>query len=123
SIRLRRAVSDDILKLAGQEVVVSADVRASNGTTSGSVYVMQLPSNYVARGGSFENITSERKRRNVVLPVHDNIANLTDLTVTLAIERTDTEVKNRKVERGNKATDWSPAPEDIQSSLDAATKR
>lgn len=29
-------------------------------------------------------------------------------------------VKNVKVERGNKATDWTPAPEDLQSGLDSA---
>src|SRR5699024_12105002 len=30
--------------------------------------------------------------------------------------------KYAKLEKGNKATDWSPAPEDVQASLDATTK-
>lgn len=31
-------------------------------------------------------------------------------------------IKSLKIERGNKATDWSPAPEDVQESIDATTK-
>lgn len=116
STRLRRVVSNDILKLAGKEIVISADVR-SDVTTSGTVYIMQLPSSYVTERVTFKNITSEWERHSVVLPVNDNIASLTDLSVTFATG-TDVEVKNWKVEQGNKATDWTPAPEDTTDYVD-----
>lgn len=88
--------------------------------------------------GQFNNITiasthegEDDKRYNVIIPVTQGWIDLINnggrvqWTIQLS-ERTDTNAKlymyAAKLERGNKATDWSPNPTDIYTGLDNASK-
>lgn len=116
--RLRYAVSNDILRLAGKEVTISLDIKSTT-SESGNVYIMELPSRYVTSQTDIDGFTNDWKRFSVVVTANSDISDLTDLTLTLA-SGSDVSIRNVKAEKGNKATDWTPAPEDVTNYVDTS---
>ncbi|WP_017258393.1 phage tail protein [Pedobacter arcticus] len=67
-------------------------------------------------GGDF-NFTTNFKRYSFTFstPVNNQPIIITSVTPSRVLH-----FKNIKLEKGNKATDWTPAPEDVQSAIDTA---
>ena len=55
----------------------------------------------------------------------DSWAETTALKELECVVGTDSEVyfKNVKIEKGNKATDWTPAPEDVDAAIDVVSSK
>lgn len=116
-----------------QEYTYSADVRIDNyvaGTTnpyvrlyfSGSTGSVWLGSTTVSGDNDISKLTSGKwTRMTFVVKFASKPAAMSahmyarDFTGTLYF-------KNLKLEKGNKATDWSPAPEDVDTSISNAAK-
>ena len=68
------------------------------------------------------DVTTEWKRFYVTLNIPDKDESFDEFIIGVAIHgsiNNDLYFRNFKLEKGNKATDWSPAPEDIDDSIDS----
>ena len=110
-VRLQHVIDD-----VNSEWTVSFDVK---GTGSGKVYADICDTQIDITKYPRINISSDYQhyvgcvKPAQVTSVYDFVDINADATVTALT------IKNIKVEKGNKATDWTPAPEDVQSEIDA----
>ncbi|MEN2468252.1 hypothetical protein AAIB49_19920, partial [Ornithinibacillus sp. JPR2-1] len=102
-----------------KEYVVSADIRGESGAQFG------LRSNATSGGNetfykSHSNIDEDEWTR--VQTVFKFTRDFDDILLLVRIPSIDIplDIKNIKIEKGNKATDWTPAPEDVQAEIDEA---
>lgn len=96
---------------------VSFDVRSDDATH----VRIDIADRFDALQGGYREISSEWRRVTCTVDV-DNYSeamyHFVDIG-TSPYEANSIEVRNIKVEKGNKATDWTPAPEDIEAQIDA----
>lgn len=122
---------NDFLSLginAGDTITFSLDVKGSSDSNKPSIRIIfqGKGSNWWTGSSSSLNTqftpTSEFKRVYVTYTLPDS-ATLVSHTMWLAIHgnmQADLYIKNLKLEKGNKATDWTPAPEDVDAAIDSA---
>src|SRR5690625_1716049 len=103
--------------LSGEEYTLSFEAKSTNGTDNfyistnvrrGSTYQRifdKLPSEKYARY-SYTLVAKNRSENVIEIMINNRISNNPNNTGYLYI-------KKLKLEKGNKATDWSPAPEDV----------
>lgn len=97
----------------------------TDDATSGTIIVQSY--NEVATNLSSINLSETIKSGHVeeVFKIPDTWSNSTNVGVKFLLNNVTGTVKfsNLKLELGNKPTDWSPAPEDVQSSLNSSENK
>ncbi|WP_291076335.1 MULTISPECIES: phage tail protein [unclassified Empedobacter] len=103
----------------GDEVTFSIDLKVSYDAEVLLNYMPHYPNNIAL--GTFNLKANQWTRKSITLKILNNDGNAFlfglggNNTPNLIIN-----YKNPKVEFGNKATDWTPAPEDVESSIEQA---
>ena len=130
--RLTIKVEDHLKVKKGEDYVLTLDVRGRTIHKKGSGVGL-----YVANGNGSNQIANEcfypideANYTRLVYPFkaqRDSTASsLIQVFLSSLYQQTDSTslvyVRNVKLERGTVATDWSPAPEDVQADLDKETK-
>jgi hypothetical protein len=111
-VRLRRVISGN------GWWTVSFDVRSDDATH----VIIDIADKYDVLQGTDREISSEWRRVTCTVDVDrysEEVYHFVDIG-TFPYEANSIEVRNIKLEKGNKATDWTPAPEDVQAEIDAA---
>ena len=105
------------------DYIISFYARADSNRKNGGIYIGGASVNYILNFGSFD-VTTEWKR--YIFTAKCTLASSSDSTLGLYIycnqaqsDNTNKwlELKEIKLEKGNKATAWTPAPEDIDAEL------
>lgn len=106
------------LGIAGKDVTVSFDVIAT--TSSGTVTVQWNNTPW----GTFSAFTPSTTSKHIVITkTQPSSGSATGIQLRLDNLTGDVNVSNFKMEFGNKATTWTPAPEDIDSEIGSLTTR
>ena len=108
-------------ELAGEQVVVSFEARHDSNGSPVTPHVYYRTSDGYNMGHSYgegKRTTTEYQR--FVIPIDEDkipsdMTDYTTLTIRKSDESTTVYIRNIKLEKGNKATDWTPAPEDINA--------
>ena len=110
-------------ELLGREITVSFDWEVTGTTTSGLFYVQLNATPWTAFSDTISVSSSNKKgktSKTFIMPTSSATSTLMcrkdNFVGTLTIS-------NFKIEIGNKATDWSPAPEDVQASIDLKAEK
>lgn len=119
------SLSEDKHELSGSNAIVSFEARHredSDPYVLHAYYRTGSGGNLGYSYGDRKETTTEYQR--FIIPIDtDKIPNNMDDYVTLIIRKPSNGgyiyVRNIKLEKGNKATDWTPAPEDVQSEIDS----
>ena len=103
----------------GDSITVSFDWEISNVTTAGSFRVETVSDNvyktHISGPHDFGSATSGHYVATKILNENDVVLNKIRIRIDNSV--LDIRIKNMKLEKGNVATDWSPAPEDVNSKL------
>ncbi|WP_395762434.1 hypothetical protein [Elizabethkingia anophelis] len=119
------SVRTDYLKnLVGKQVVFSFDIKTNNGgiLRDINVYGYQQSGITISDSRTFKNSEFEKWERFslittiVDLPVPPNYS-MGDIGFYDPVGNNNYSIRNVKIEEGNKATDWTPAPEDINNEI------
>ncbi|WP_407483289.1 hypothetical protein [Elizabethkingia meningoseptica] len=119
------SVRTDYLKnLVGKQVVFSFDIKTNNGgiLRDINVYGYQQSGITISDSRTFKNSEFEKWERFslittiVDLPVPPNYS-MGDIGFYDQVGNNNYSIRNVKIEEGNKATDWTPAPEDINNEI------
>ena len=109
--------SFNLNELLGKEITVSFDWEVTGATTSGLFYVQLNNTPWTAFSNTVSVSSSNKKgktSKTFIMPTSSTTSTLMcrkdNFVGTLTIS-------NFKIEIGNKATDWTPAPEDVDSSI------
>lgn len=113
----------------GEEITISFDYRG-NMTDLGAFYFLQRTSPNVSVNTFPDAIISEEEWQHYTYTFSSNYANDRTCYAALLFYTGSTEAGkwieikkgSLKLERGNRATDWSPAPEDVDSDISNAAK-
>lgn len=117
------------VKVLGEEITISFDFKLDSGGTSGrriNVYAYQQNGVSIYGGYTIEasEMTTSWKRVSFTTNAYNWGDNGTYTTGAIyiydAVGTNSYSVRNIKIERGNKATDWTPAPEDVDKSINDA---
>ncbi|HAY3540783.1 hypothetical protein CMU09_18235 [Elizabethkingia anophelis] len=122
------SVRTDYLKnLVGKQVIFSFDIKTNNGgiLRDINVYGYQQSGITISDSRTFKNSEFEKWERFslittiVDLPVPPNYS-IGDIGFYDQIGNNNYSIRNVKIEEGNKATDWTPAPEDLNEEITIA---
>lgn len=119
--------------LSGEEVTFSCLVRGSHATTCRLMHYVQINGvvNNLPTHNTVRNITTEWQRisATVTVPVYSEDATVVFRFTPYTIVIPEGEIDNLyidtcewKIEKGNRATDWTPAPEDVDSDISNSAK-
>lgn len=116
------AITDIIQKFSGQELTYSLDVKVP---VAGNVSFYSLGLHTVGFNKSF-NLEADVWTRIVATGIASydaaNPSSYCNLSIYGIYDSGRIPiVRKLKIEKGNKATDWTPAPEDVQAGIDAAS--
>jgi hypothetical protein len=111
----------------GKKCILSFDCISPNGSTPFSVYNNNGDARYnIAVSGLKTPIGNTWTHQEVVVTVADrgegHVESVSDKIEMYASEKLGVKVKNVKFEIGTKATDWTPAPEDVAGDISNASK-
>ena len=106
----------------GKEISISFDAISPNGDTPIHIYNSNGKPRYTFPAKNMGNISVEWKHIEYTVTIVDAGETDTSEYYSNKIEfycpnQMGCKIRNVKLEIGNKATDWSPAPEDIESSI------
>lgn len=117
-------ISQYIKAKAGEKYILSGNVRG-DGISTMRFYVTERDENYV-------DIVANMLGNNLIAPIvetriHSDVYTVkNDCNLHFRIENSVSNatlwVSSLKLEKGNKATDWTPAVEDVQNGIDDASK-
>ena len=105
-------------EISGKEITVSFDWEVTGTTTSGSFYIQLNNTPWTSFSNTVSVSASNKKGKAVktfVMPTTSTTSTVMCRKDSLVGTLT---ISNFKIELGNKATDWTPAPEDVQVSID-----
>lgn len=108
--------------IRGKKYTISFDARLlpESSNTNCTIYFRAAGTGYSTTQMGKAIIDKTKKRYSITVDSHAESDTSTYSYFTLFIDRTTTiYISNVKVEQGNKATGWSPAPEDVDSKADA----
>lgn len=97
--------------LPGETLTLSFDVSGLEGTLSFGINNQNLNIVSLINGRVYKTFVMDKTR--TAITIDDNVRNTSSNNIRLT---------NFKLEKGNKATDWTPAPEDIDESILAVSK-
>lgn len=129
--------ADSIKKQAGKKITVSVDIEITNGISSnndgriGAEFSVQFTDGSSQYFGTWETVGTAAKtikRRlstTIIINANKTIATVKDLGIYIQRTTSGTfKIGRPKVELGDKATDWTAAPEDISKEiLDITTEK
>lgn len=104
---------------SGQQYTMSFNVRSDNVTSINSCYLMSMEGVSNIRLTNIDGINSSWQR----IEFHFTASQTGNYYFGLGLSnflRGSFQIKRVKIEKGNKATDWSPAPEDVEAKIEAA---
>ena len=118
---------DGVIK-DGVTVTISADIKTNGHVDSIDFFIFDKNiKNTRARNFRINPQTYQRLSATLTTKDHVDGEDWSEVTVRFDNNATDSEgttailyVRNPKLELGNKPTDWTPAPEDVQNDIDAA---
>lgn len=116
----------------GDVLTFSVDIKSNKEDITNKPFI-SIHSNFIETGkwwygtghktiSKIIDVTTEWKRFYVTLNIPDKDESFDEFIIGVAIHgsiNNDLYFRNFKLEKGNKATDWSPAPEDIDDSIDS----
>ena len=114
----------------GKKCILSFDCISPNGSTPISVYNQNGNPRYLMNtSGIISPINNEWIHQELIITVTDrgdsssyNEAQSNKIEIYCSAQM-GCKVRNVKLEIGNRATDWTPAPEDVQAEIDRIKKR
>lgn len=111
----------------GKKCVLSFDCISPNGSTPISVYNNNGDARYyISTSGLITPIDNAWVHQELIVTVTDrgegHADSVSDKIEVYASDKLGVKIKNVKFEVGTKATDWTPAPEDVNSDILAASK-
>jgi hypothetical protein len=111
----------------GKKCVLSFDCISPNGSTPISVYNNNGDARYnISTSGLITPIDNAWVHQELIVTVTDrgegHIDSVSDKIEVYASAKLGVKIKNVKFEVGTKATDWTPAPEDVDDSIANASK-
>lgn len=129
-------IAEDLSAYSGKYMTLGFDYEYSNVTTGDSFNKSRIGFEFTLKRndgstyywGVFLNIPlnskgiSDKGRFTKTLLLPEGIKSTTYKAVYAQILSGDVTISRYKLEQGNKATDWSPAPEDVESSISEAQK-
>ena len=122
-------LSDDKHDLANAPAIVSFEARHDEDSSPVVLHVYYRTATGDNLGHSYgDSIETSTDYKRFVIPI-DSDKIPSDMTpyVTLTIRKNDNVntvyIRKVKLERGNRATDWTPAPEDVQGQIDGLGTR
>lgn len=112
----------DIYVTPGEQISISIDIKADVDFTPSDGFILHQWYNSESTRTSYswwkEAITTEWKRYKTTITVPNN-QNVERYSIGLRNNQDHTlYFRHCKIERGNKCTDWTPAPEDIENRVD-----
>lgn len=119
------------LAQAGDTITFSFDVKGSSDGNQPFTNIL-MPANTttwwtgVSSGNAFFIPTNVFRRVSVTLTIPTDANTFKNHKIFLAIHgnlQSDLYIKNLKLELGNKATDWTPAPEDLEQKVTTLTNK
>lgn len=96
---------------------------SGNGSPIASSYNDEGSIGTSADGLSYHSLTEDWKKHWVVWKTLPNASGLKNVLVARLVAGAEMYVCGVKFEKGNKATDWTPAPEDVENDLSDVEKR
>lgn len=116
SVRLRYDLNNEVLRNnIGKEITISFDAKF-NSNKDFSAYILQLPGDYVVNSTTIAGGTDKWKKFSFTGNIKPEAEFTTNAQFTLATTDYGA-IRNLKVELGNIATDWTPAPEDTDNKI------
>lgn len=111
----------------GKKCVLSFDCISPNGSTPISVYNNNGDARYnISTSGLITPIGNAWVHQELIVTVTDrgegHVDSVSDKIEVYASDKLGVKIKNVKFEVGTKATDWTPAPEDVDDSIANASK-
>lgn len=111
---------------AGKQYTISFEVKGSVSTTFNAFFKNSGGQNELIESSQVINrtiIANEWSKCTYVVTLKDTLPTATDQGLYLMSMNSDTGVsyifRNLKIEKGSNASDWTPAPEDIQDQIDS----
>lgn len=114
------SLSEDKDYLASKTIQISFDAKRSATSKNSELTAYLRSENGIVDKESaiIKDLTTSYKRYMVSIVAPDDISNVIQIAVKSSITSgIDIDIKNMKVEIGTNPTDWSPAPEDIDSNF------
>lgn len=111
--------------MQGKTITVSFDAKRSEDSDAVNMYAYFRSSDgaMIPSSTKIGDVTIEYKRYTATIEPGVDIDEAIHIAIHATITSPDVYVKNVKVEIGNKATDWTLAPEDVESDIDALDER
>lgn len=110
-----------LTKLEDNKIVTISFDWSASGTLDGRFHIQTAYNHYTMLTGEYIYISQENSSGHFEKTVTINTAiDFTMIRVIGAESHSTLTIRNLKIEIGNKATDWSPAPEDVDSSITTA---
>lgn len=111
--------------MQGKTITVSFDAKRSEDSSAVNMYAYFRSSDgaMIPNSTKIGDVTTEYKRYTATIEPGADIDEAIHIAIHATITSPDVYVKNVKVEIGNKATDWTLAPEDVESDIDALDER
>ena len=94
------------------QYVISVDYTEAENTLKGSLYFVFRYSD-----DSTQSIFMESKSWTRYMMISQAGKTVSAITMTYGTNSVNSYIKNLKLEKGNKATDWTPAPEDVDAGI------
>lgn len=116
-------VSPEVINLQNSRAVVSFDAKKLAGSSSVNIYAYLRGSDgVVVQSEKIGDITEEYARYSCYIACPADLSAATHIAINTNVNTGDVYIKNVKLERGTKASDWTPAPEDVDADISNASK-
>lgn len=110
----------------GDTITFSCDIKGTSDSNAPFISIHISDNNWygsdVVQKNTIVNISSSWQRASATIIVPTGLSNNYMWLAIHGNYQSDLYVRNFKLEKGNKATDWTPAPEDTQSQIDSITE-
>lgn len=110
----------------GDTITFSCDIKGTSDSNAPFISIHISDNNWygsdVVQKNTIVNISSSWQRASATIIVPTGLSNNHMWLAIHGNYQSDLYVRNFKLEKGNKATDWTPAPEDTQSQIDSITE-
>lgn len=110
----------------GDTITFSCDIKGTSDSNAPFISIHISDNNWygsdVVQKNTIVSISSSWQRASATIIVPTGLSNNHMWLAIHGNYQSDLYVRNFKLEKGNKATDWTPAPEDTQSQIDSITE-
>ena len=102
--------------VAGKEVTATFEAKKTSGTADIHVYFRNSSDVIQPSSAKIGDITTEYKKYSITFTAPTNLSSVNNFSIN-STYNVGLTVRNMKLVLGNKATDWTPAPEEIQNQI------